>query len=422
MGSVYFPPSIGPAGLSIPSYQAILALLITNFQAIYGPGVYLGIDSPDYQMLSILALSMSDQSNGLQLAYSNISPATAVGGALDIDVVFNGLAREAPSYSTCSIVVAGTAGIVITNGSVVDTVPGQGYLWDLPSPTIIGSGGTVTVIVTCEVVGNVNAPINGFAIATPTSGWTGVSNSAAATAGNPVETDTQLRTRQSVSTEQPSSTLLAGTIADILSLAGVTRQLTMENPTGSPLTAWPIASGDPTWFGPAHSLTAIVEGGNAQDIADAIYFNKGIGCGINDSPYTGSGSNPNVPTPPATYVTDPDSGQTFAVYFYPPVYIPIYVTVTVNPLTNAFGAGTLAAITAAIVSYLNSLSIGQTVSQSALVAAVMSVAGPLNAPIFDITSPLLLGTTASPSGSVDITMQWPMYTAQGVSGNIVVNS
>jgi hypothetical protein len=79
----YFPPFIDSAGLHIPIYSDILADLIAQTQQIFGADIYLGIDSQDYQFLSILALKQNDTLQAIQLAYNNRSPVSAIGSALD---------------------------------------------------------------------------------------------------------------------------------------------------------------------------------------------------------------------------------------------------------------------------------------------------------------------------------------------------
>lgn len=387
MGS-YAPPFISASGLTVPTYTQILNLLLQNFQAIYGPGVYLGVDSADYQMLSIFALALSDAYSAIQLDYNNRAANFAVGAALDSLVKLNGLVRKSATYSTCPVVITGTPNTVITGGLVRDTVPGQGALWALPSPLTIPSGGTLNTVVTCQTIGALNAlPGQLTIIATPTAGWTNVTNAVAASLGQPVETDSQLRTRQALSTELPSITMLAGTIAAIAAVAGVTRYNVVENPTNAV-----DANGNPP-----HSITAVVEGGAALDIATAIYNNRGIGCFTNGTT--------------TVNVTDPNTGIVMAVSFDLPTYKTIYVTANVHPLAG-YTSATGAAIQTAIQNYLNSLQIGELVTLSALYAAAMAVTPSLQVPLFSIRA-LFLGTAPGPTGTADITMSFNQVAAPG---------
>ena len=207
-----------------------------------------------------------------------------------------------------------------------------------------------------------------------------MTNPAPAVVGQPVETDAQLRARQSLSVATPSRTMLAGTIAAIAATLGVTRYTVLENPTGAT-----------DAFGtPAHSITCVVEGGADADVAQAIYNNRGIGC------YTNGTSLVNV--------TDPYTGTVMPIRFSRPTYAGVYVALTVHPLAG-YTTATAAAIQSALLAYLNSLQIGQTVVLSELYGAVLSVRPNALQPEFSIRS-LTLGTASNPTGTVDLTLAY----------------
>lgn len=393
MGTGYFPPFIGIAGLSIPSYNQILNYLIGQFQTAYGQTVYLGNDSADLQFISILALAMSDSMQALQLEYSNRGPNFAIGAALDSLVKINGLIRKLASFSTCPVTLTGTPGAVITNGIVSDV---NGIQWALPPSVVISSGGTSTVLATCAVPGTIDAQIGQITgIFTPTAGWTSVTNAIAATVGQPVETDAQLRARQAVSTELPSITMLAGTVAAIAATEGVTRYFVEENPTGAT-----DANGCPP-----HSITAVVEGGTDLDVATAIFDNRGIGCLTNGST--------------TVTVTDPNTGLSMPIGFDRPTNTPIFVIVNAHLLPGGT-SGTIAAMQAAVTNYLNSLQIGELVSYGALIAEAMSVNNNLSVPIVSVHS-LFFAITPTPTTTVDIVLAFNAV-AQGISANVIVNA
>lgn len=392
----YQAPSIGPQGLSIPTYNDILNYYTSGVQTIYGPSIYLGNDSADYQMLSIIALMAYDTMNGLQLAYNSIGASTVSGSAQDALYKINGITRKVPSFSICpTVVITGTAGITISNGKIQD---GAGNLWDLPTSVTIGGGGTVTVTATCEIVGAINAaPGTITTIATPTYGWTYVANTGAAIAGQPVETDSQFRVRQTTSTAIASVSPLNGLEAAIGSLSGVTRYIIYENPTGS-------AGTDPNGLGlPGHSITAVVEGSTSSVIATTIWEKKTPGA------YTNGSTTINI--------TD-QYGNVTPIGFYVLAYTPIYVTLNVHQLTG-YTAAITTAITTALVNYLNSLSIGETVLISALQAVAMSANPNISRPVFSLSS-VHSGTSPSPGGTSDISIAYN-YAAQSISSYIVIN-
>jgi uncharacterized phage protein gp47/JayE len=382
----YFSPFIDSQGLHIPLYSDILGYLISVYKNIYGQDVYLGNDASDYQWISVVAKILNDGNLVLQQDYNNRSPFTAVGTALDSLVKDNGITRKTATYSTCIVDIVGIAGTEIDNGVVGDL---SGNNWDLPTVTIIGSDGTISVSATCETIGAVVAQPNSITkIITPQMGWTSVNNSAAAVPGQPVETDAQLRARQALSTRLASHTMLSGTVAGIAAVANVTRYNVHENNTN--FTDAQVC--------PPHSITAIVEGGTDLDVATAIFQNRGIGCATNGT------SN--------VTVVDSDTGASMVIYFSRPSYVPIYVDVVVKKLYGYTNSIT-DQIKTAIYNYLNKLQIGQSLTISALYGAALAVMPSLTNPLFSIISLEAGEADVSPLGTVDITLAFNQVT-QGI--------
>jgi uncharacterized phage protein gp47/JayE len=387
----YSPPTITAAGLSIPSYIDIRDDLVATAKTIFGADIYLGNDSMDYQYISAIALKISDDMQGLQLAYNNRSPVTAIGSGLDAIVKINGIARKKPSYSTCQVTLTGTAGAIISNGVAGDI---SGNNWSLPASVTIGSGGTITVSATCQVIGSIPALVGNInKIVTPTAGWISVINNVVAIAGQPVEKDSQLRARQAISTSLPSQTLLDGTIAGIASVQNVTRWKVYENDTN-------IVDSNGL---PAHSITCVVEGGTDTDIAQQIYSRKGIGCYTNGTTIVSMIDAYGIPT---------------AIRFYRPSYVPIDVTISVKRFAGYTDANT-AQIKQNVADYLSSLKIGDDLAVSSLWYASLAVNPDIKNPIFSITS-LTAGKHGQSQGTADIITLFNEVT-QGNILNVTVN-
>jgi hypothetical protein len=85
---------------------------------------------------------------------------------------------------------------------------------------------------------------------------------------------------------------------------------------------------------------------------------------------------------------------------------------------SGYTSASLAAVQNAIVTYLNSLQIGEEVTFSSFYSVAQSVMPSLLTPQFSVTS-LFTGTTASPSGTADISLNY-YDVAQGISGNVLV--
>jgi uncharacterized phage protein gp47/JayE len=264
--STYVAPSMGIAGLTIPTYQDILDYLIAQKKIIYGDDIYLGIDSTDYQELSVIALMYYDNLCAIQLAYNNRSPVTAIGSGLDAVVKINAISRRAATYSTVDVIISGTPGTVITNGQVEDI---NGEKWNLPTTVTIPVGGYITATATADSAGAIQAAAGEVnKIVTLQSGWASVTNESSASAGTATETDSELRTRQTSSTALSSTTPIDAVMGNVLNVSGVTRAKGYENDTGIT---------DPETGVPANSICVVVEGGDSTEIAAAIWDKKTLG-------------------------------------------------------------------------------------------------------------------------------------------------
>lgn len=372
----YFVPYIDDSGLHIPTYQDIMDYLEEQVRLIFGNDIYLGDDAQDYQLLSVFAAKLFDVMQLAELNYNNRSPATASGAALDTLVAINGLQRQPATASTATVTLTGTAGAVISRGAVQQK--STGYLWSLPQTVTIGSGGTAEALVTCQQLGPVIAvPGDLSIIATPTAGWTAVTNDDAADLGRAVETDAELRARQALSVANPSQTIIESLTGGLASVPGVSLVRVYQNDTNET-----DANGLPP-----HSIEAVVQGGADYDIAYQINLRKDDGVSTN-----GEESVDVVDT----------AGQTHTIKFSRPEDTPIYVSINLQKLPGYKGADS---IKNAVAAYINALGIGEDVYTSAVLVAAMASMTSISNPEFNIKT-LTLGTSPSPSGSEDISITY----------------
>lgn len=363
-------------GISAPDYQTVLDTITGYFQQIYGSDAYLDPDSKDGQMVALVALAIHDANNTAISVYRSFSPATALGDALTSNVKINGITRRAATNSTVDLLLTGTVGTTITNGSVRDT---NSVVWNLPATVVIGSDGTVVATATCANSGAVAAvagSVNG--INTPTRGWASVTNPLAATVGVAAETDAQLRVRQSQSVALASLTPFDAVDGAIANVEGVTRHKLFENDTETT-----DANGLPE-----HSISAVVEGGDATEIANTIRSVKGQGV----STYGTT----------AVVVTD-KYGNPYTIRFSRPVDVPVYVSITLKALTG-YTSDIGDEMKAAVASYINSLAIGDGVLLSRVYSpANLGVVSGGNARYYDIME-LLIGRSAESVAAANVTV------------------
>ncbi|MGO4171546.1 baseplate J/gp47 family protein [Bosea sp. TAF32] len=301
-------------------------------RGIFGQDIYIDPDSQDGQLLAIFAAAV-DAANAMAVqVYNAFSPSSARGVGLSSVVKINGIKRLVASNSTVDLLITGQAGTTITGGIATDDAGNQ---WLLPSPVVIPFDGDITVTAIAKDAGAIAAlPGTVTGIGTPTRGWQSVTNPNAAVAGQPVELDAQLRKRQTVSTALPSLTVFEGTIGAVASITGVDRLKGYENDTETT-----DANGIP-----AHSISLVVQGGDATAIAQAIAAKK--------TPGTGTYGTTSVT------ITD-EYGVARSINFYRPTAATIKVAISLKALAG-YTTAIEASIKQAVVDFINGLDIGGT--------------------------------------------------------------
>ncbi|EGB7356669.1 hypothetical protein IZE99_000697 [Escherichia coli] len=365
-------------GISAPDYQTILSTLTAYFRQIYGSDAYLEPDSKDGQLVALIALAIHDANNTAIAVYNSFSPATAYGVALSNNVKINGISRRGATNSTVDVVLAGTAGTTITNGTVKDS---SDVVWALPEIVVIGTGGTVTATATCETEGAVAAQSGTVTVInTPTRGWVSVTNPVAAVVGAAAETDAELRIRQSQSVALASVTPFEALDGAIGAVDGVTRHKLYENDTGET---------DSNGL-PPHSIAAIVDGGDVNAIAQTIRCKKGQG----------------VSTWGTTSVQVTDKyGYPYNISFSRSVNVPVYVSLTLDVFTG-YSSETGTQIRQEIADYINALDIGDDVLLSRMYSpANIGVVSGGASRYYDIRT-LLIGKTAESVSASNIDIAW----------------
>ena len=326
--------TVSLTGISAPTMDQILASLQGSFQSIYGADVYLGPDSQDGQWLGIIAQAIHDCNDTAVFVFNQFSPATAIGTGLSSVVKINGLLREESTNSTTVVTIVGQAGSPLTNCLVGDN-ENLNTQWSIPSGTIIPFTGTIEVTVTSTTPGNVTVPSNSLTvILTPTPGWQTVTNGTnPVTLGVPIETDAILRQRQSISTAIPGQTVLASIQGGLANLPGVSAVQMYKNDSTT-------TDGNGL---PANSISAVVAGGDAVQIAQTINLYK----------------TPGVLTYGTTSEVVFDSiGVPSTINFFILETITIAVLVQINPL-NGYTSNAASDISASIAFLLSNLNIGE---------------------------------------------------------------
>lgn len=332
-------PYIDSAGFHLPAFADVLAAHKADYAGVYGlaNADLTDASDQDVEWVTIEALALQETFNLALAIYDSFSPATAQGAGLSSIVKTNGIAREAASYSTQTVTVVGQAFIVLTGQAIGDGT----NAWILPSPITIPASGTVDVTATCSVLGAIAVPQGTQAqLRNITRGLQSITFSGVTSPGAAVETDPELKVRQTQSTMLPAVGVVDGIQGAIANLSNVARVAVYENDG-----VLPDANGIP-----GHTISAVVDGGDATAIATAIAVRK-LSSG------TFGTSSASVPSGVAQIPR--------TVYFFRPAEPAIGWALTVRPLAG-FTTDGVAAIQSAIAAWTNGLGIGVDTPQGRL--------------------------------------------------------
>lgn len=383
--------SVTENGIQAPSYAEILEYFQSQARNIFGQDVNIDADTQDGQLIAIFALALSDVNAQAIATYNQFNPNTAVGVGLDSAVKTNGITRHTATNSTVDLVLIGQAGTVITNGVATDDNENR---WLLPDQVIIPVSGEITVTATAEEVGAIEASPNTITqIGTPTLGWQSVNNPTQATVGVAIETDAELRQRQSRSTELPSVSLWEGIIASLLNLEGVTRVSGVKNDED--------ATSDEGV--PGHTIAMIVDGGDVDEIGKTIFLKKGEGVGTFGTTQT-------------TYIDT--YGFPNVIKFSRPTIVNAYVTLTITP-SSTYISTVADEIKQRIADYINSLAIGESVNIARVLSSAVKDCTTGVDDRFDVTA-IVMGEASGSQTAASIPIEWNEAATCDVE-NITVN-
>jgi hypothetical protein len=343
------PNQLTALGLEVKTAPELLAEFTTAFETIYGSDINLDSDSPDAQMINIFITAITDNLDLLVQIYNSFDPENAVGVVLDQRVSYNGIERQAGTFSTTDITVV-TSRALTMYGLDQDVEPvytvsdNDGNEWQLL--VTYSAAGLGTYVLSFQAVENGQQLTSLNTITTPVTivlGVDSVNNPTVQTLiGENEETDFDLKIRRRQSVSLSSQGFLTSLIASLLDVTGVTATSVYENNTSA-------ADADGI---PAHSIWAIVSGTyDASAVANAIYQKRNAGAGmkgdidftitqVDGSPFVVSWDD--VVTVPVFIKFDVASINGTAVVDYdairtgiPVNYIPsVYETLNINKLST----------------------------------------------------------------------------------------
>lgn len=353
--------AITSAGISIDTPAETLDKFLEGTDAypgmkrIYGENINVNPNSPDGQFINLGVLITQDILALIVSAYASFDPDQAVGRALDQRCAINGVIRNAGTYTYTNVTVTATQAVTLEG---LDTSPDAPFTVSdaagnkfvlVEQYAFVGAASTALAFRALDM-GAVETLVNTITVIdTITLGISTVNNPAVATTtGTAEETDAALRIRRARSVALPSTGFFDGLVGALLAVDGVGQVKLVENTTNA----------DETYGAktlPGHSIWAIVSGGEAADIAQAIYVKRNAGCGM-----LGDIS---------TNITQVD-GSLFAVLFDRPISQDLWIRASVHPITGTVDTAFLKTELLAALDY----DIGQSASSSEIVSLLQGIA------------------------------------------------
>lgn len=275
------PNQINSSGLTTKTLEEVVSDITSSLQTIYGSDINTSSDTPDGQLINIFAQAIVDNLDLLTQVYNAFDPDNAIGVTLDQRVAINGIQRLGGTYSRTNItIVVDRACSLPGLDLAIDDPDGTGYTvadnagnqWILEATQSPATAGTYVYSFRSKLSGAVETTTNTINIpVTIVLGVVSVNNpTIAISTGINQETDSELRLRRQMSVSLSSQGYLAGMLAALKNINGLTDAYIYENTTSS-------TNVDGV---PAHSIWVITKGGASSDIAQAIYQKRNAGCGM----------------------------------------------------------------------------------------------------------------------------------------------
>jgi uncharacterized phage protein gp47/JayE len=324
---------IDASGITAVPFELVLEYFQSQFRAIYGADIVIEPSTQDGQLLGIYSQALDDTNNAAITAFNSFRPGFAVGAGLSSIVKINGLQRKIATNSQVTVTLGGTVGTTIFQAYVGDNL-NLNTEWFVAGPVTIPPEGVINTTAYCTTQGAVTAGAGTITnIITPVPGWQTVTNPVAATPGMPVETDAELRRRQTKSTANPATTVRSSIEGNLLAVPTVERARVYENDQFLV---------DPVTNIPARCIACVVKGSDGVAIANAIAMTKP----------------PGIPTYGNVTQTILDQTGTPATINYFPLYeIEIYALIVMKAVVGYSDAIGMM-VQQSIANWVNNLDIG----------------------------------------------------------------
>lgn len=258
-------------GVIVPDTSVLLTKIQERFRGLFGQNLDVEPTTPQGRLIELFNRS---EQFCLQVcaAVSNMLNLNKANGFIldDLGALFL-IERKPATKTETAVELYGVPNTRIPANTRIKST--DGYIFVNPSPAIIGTNGSVSVLYQSQETGEIPAsPDTLNVILDAVNGLERATNPANPRLGQPLESDNLFRNRIKSSLNTNAIAILSAIKANIEQVAGVVGSYCYDNFEDSAV----IIDGLSV---PPHSLLAVVDGGDEQAIANAIYSKKTIGTG-----------------------------------------------------------------------------------------------------------------------------------------------
>ena len=258
-------------GVIVPDTSVLLEKIQKRFTQLFGDNLDLTPSTPQGRLIELFNRSETFTLQACAAISNMLNLNTANGFVLDDLGALFLIERKPATKTKTTVILSGVPNTIIPANTRIKST--DGYIFVNSEQVTIGSDGSVAVLYSATETGAIPAQPNTLTnILDAVNGLESATNPAAPTLGQEQESDNTFRNRIKVSLNLNAIAILQSIKAEIEQIPGVIGSYCYDNFEGSTV----IIDGLSV---PPHSLLAVVDGGDEQKIAQAIYSKKTIGTG-----------------------------------------------------------------------------------------------------------------------------------------------
>lgn len=309
MATTSVPPiQFTPTGIVLPSEAEILAGVQADTNAAVGGGLSPTLSSPQGQLAQSSTAIIGSKNDEIAEIVNQVDPDNADGRWQDVLGRIYYIERIAAAGTVVNATLNGAVGTVIPAGALAQDVNGNVY--SCLGAVMIPNGGVVQAQFQCQQTGPIVCAAGALnRIYKQIIGWDSITNTAAGITGNDVESRADFEQRRQDTVAGNAVNSAQSVLGAVRKVNGVIDAYVIDNPTTNTVntgaTNYPVL---PT------SIYVAVVGGQAVDIANAIWSKKSLGCQYNGAT-TYTVTDLSYPPPQPTYTVKWVSAASLPIYF-----------------------------------------------------------------------------------------------------------